>query len=353
VLQVLSALARESSRYVQAESADVVLGRLCNGEKRICSPGSARRKRTSRVGSSAVSTEIKRRRRKLRRLYDLELEANSTTPNLGDDVVNVDLEDDVESWGGVSASRYVLKEEDQEDVPSFVHRNRRSKASNDVPDQALLGLVSLQGMTMSVIDNVLEEVIPEDILLELSETGADDVRIESPDVAPSASFLVGQEATQPACRVSPAPEGALVYEDASAPEGAAEYDPAPEGPGTDSPSAVAMGSGLPVSPTGLATLDAGGPSTEDPMGAPGAEIPLGVALSMDYNLPLVSNPTPDTTSVSAFPSDSISIPSALGFPLFLSNLQVHASLLFSTLISGCFLVDFYIYKVFWTRYRLS
>jgi hypothetical protein len=50
----------------------------------------------------------------------------------------------VESWGGTWASRYVLEEEeDEEDVPSLVHRNHHSKASNDVSDQALSGLVCL------------------------------------------------------------------------------------------------------------------------------------------------------------------------------------------------------------------
>jgi hypothetical protein len=43
---VLSALARESSGSIGDELADVVLRRLCDGEKRICSPGSARRKWT-------------------------------------------------------------------------------------------------------------------------------------------------------------------------------------------------------------------------------------------------------------------------------------------------------------------
>jgi hypothetical protein len=104
-------------------------------------------------------------------------------------------------------------------------------------------------------------------------------------------------------------------------------------PLVQSQEAVVMGFGLPVSPTGPNTLEVGGPGTEDPMGAPRAEIPLGVTLNMDYNLPLVSNPGPDTSFVSAFPSNSISIPPTLGFHLFLFNLQVRASLLCSTLIS--------------------
>jgi hypothetical protein len=80
-------------------------------------------------------------------------------------------------------------------VPYLVRRNRRSKASNDVPDQALSGLVSLQGMTMSTIDHALEEVILEVLLLEFSEPGSTDIRIEVPEDAPFASFLAGQEIT--------------------------------------------------------------------------------------------------------------------------------------------------------------
>jgi hypothetical protein len=91
-----------------------------------------------------VSTETKRRKRKLQRSSGLELEADSMALDLSDDMASIDLEDDIESCGGARASRYVSEvEEDEEDVPSLVHRNRRSKASNDIPDQALSGLVSL------------------------------------------------------------------------------------------------------------------------------------------------------------------------------------------------------------------
>jgi hypothetical protein len=190
--------------------------------------------------------------------------------------------------------------------------------------------------------------------LEANSAAPDGVHIDIPDGVPSARFLVGQEATPPVGHASPALEGAPVNEDVLALEGAAEDDPAlegvgeddpvPEGPRTGSPSAVSMdvhvgsplvrseevvvmSSGFPASPTGPATLEVGGPGTEDPMGAIGAEIPLDIVLSMNYNLPLESNPAPDTASISAFPFDSISMPLALGFPLFLSNLHVRAPLI--------------------------
>jgi hypothetical protein len=89
-----------------------------------------------------VSTKTKRRKGKLRCSSELELEAGSTASDLDDDPASIDLEDDIESCGGTRASRYVLEEE-EEDVPSLVRRNRRSKANNIVPVQALSGLVSL------------------------------------------------------------------------------------------------------------------------------------------------------------------------------------------------------------------
>jgi hypothetical protein len=77
----------------------------------------------------------------------------------------------------------------------LVRKNRRSKTSNDVPIQALLGLVNLQRMTMSAIDHALEEIILEGLLLELPETGSVGICAEVPDDIPSASNLVGQEIT--------------------------------------------------------------------------------------------------------------------------------------------------------------
>jgi hypothetical protein len=85
----------------------MLLSGMCGGENRICSPGSAHRKRTHRVGSPTVSTEMKRRKRKLWRSSGLELEADSTAPDLGDDPASVDLEDDIESCGSTRAGRYV------------------------------------------------------------------------------------------------------------------------------------------------------------------------------------------------------------------------------------------------------
>jgi hypothetical protein len=100
----------------------------------------------------------------------------------------------VESCGGVRANRYVVEEEDdgdEEDVLPLLHRDHHSKASIDIPDLALSGLVSFQGMTMSAIDSALEKVIVKDLFLGLSEIGGIDVRVECTDDAPSTSLLAG------------------------------------------------------------------------------------------------------------------------------------------------------------------
>jgi hypothetical protein len=61
---------------------------------------------------------------------------------------------------------------------------------------------------MSAIDHALEEIIPEDLLLELPETEGTVIRIEVPNDIPSASNPVRQEITQTVSRTSSTFEGA-------------------------------------------------------------------------------------------------------------------------------------------------
>jgi hypothetical protein len=128
----------ESAR---AELGNVAPGRLGGRDGRICSLGSGRRKRACRVNSQAEFAEAKKKMRKLRHSSNLELEVDSAPPNPGDDAADADLVDDVESWGGVRANRYVTEEEeddgDEKDMPSLVCRDHRSKASSDIPDLTL------------------------------------------------------------------------------------------------------------------------------------------------------------------------------------------------------------------------
>jgi hypothetical protein len=85
--------------------------------------------------------------RKLWHSFGLELEVDSAALDLGGDSASADLEDDIESCGGIRAGGHVSEEEEvdegEEDVPPLVRRNHCSKASNNVPIQALSRLVSL------------------------------------------------------------------------------------------------------------------------------------------------------------------------------------------------------------------
>jgi hypothetical protein len=259
----------------------------------------------------------------------------------------------------------------------LVFKNCRSKTSNDVPIQALSGLVNLQSMMMSAIDHALEEIIPEGLLLELPKTRSAGIRAEVPDDIPSGSNIVGQEIIRTVshasstfegdlihgdtsvpdvtCKGYPAPEGTV--EDNSAPEGAAKGDSAPEGaaqsdPGPEgasegelAPEGPELGSSstasmdvhdgsppvqseepaltsldLPTSLVSPVTLEVSDPGVEDPLHAVGAEVPLGVALGMGSNPPPGLESALDIAFASVLSFDGTSTPSTLGFPLFLSNL---------------------------------
>jgi hypothetical protein len=61
------------------------------------------------------------------------------------------------------------------------------------------------------------------------------------------------------------------------------------------------------------------PSAEDPMGAFGVEIPMGVALSLDYPVPSMPDPGHNAASIDVLPSLSVSALPALGFPCSCSS----------------------------------
>jgi hypothetical protein len=145
---VLSMLAGESSESSHTELASVVVGHAFSGDEGACSPGGAHRKRLCRSGYPVVSAEGKKRKRRLWRSSSLELRADSAAPILGGDPTSANLEDDIENCGGTRVGGRVSDEdeedeEDEEEVPPLVRKNHRSKNSNDVPIQALSGLVNL------------------------------------------------------------------------------------------------------------------------------------------------------------------------------------------------------------------
>jgi hypothetical protein len=208
-------------------------------------------------------------------------------------------------------------------------------------------------LMMSAIDHALEEIIPEDLLLEPPETESSIARTEITDDILLAGNPVGQEITQTISHASSTLEGSLAHgdtlaldvagqghpapvgttegasaskgaaEDNPAPEGGAEDDPTPKGaePGSSSAASMDVHVGSPPvqskepvvmsSPTALVgpvTLEVRDPDARNPMSAVGAE----ASLSDAFNIISINIPS----------SDSAPMPLVLGFPLFLSNLQV-------------------------------
>jgi hypothetical protein len=71
-------------------------------------------------------------------------------------------------------------------------------------------MMNIRGLTMFAIDGVLEDTIPEDLLLELPEIRVVNVCIEWLDGISYASLLARLEVSQTACLGALAPEGASV-----------------------------------------------------------------------------------------------------------------------------------------------
>jgi hypothetical protein len=129
-------------------------------------------------------------------------------------------------------------EEEEEEIP-LIRKNSRhyrgSSGDSDIPSPALSALVSLQDLSITDFDQALEDVIPEDMLLEPTVDDMMDVCSNAPDV--------GLEVSQAVSRASLTLEGSLwcqeagqdyptpmeVIEDPSASEVAVAENPAPKG----------------------------------------------------------------------------------------------------------------------------
>jgi hypothetical protein len=72
---------------------------------------------------------------------------------------------------------------------------------------------------MSVVDSVLEDIIPEDLLLELPEIKVVDIRIECSNKVSSASLLARLEVGLRVCPGTSDPEGPLAPKGFSSPYG--------------------------------------------------------------------------------------------------------------------------------------
>ena len=164
-------------------------------------------------------------------------------------------------------------EEEEEEVPLIRKNSRRysgSSGDSDIPSLALSALVSLQDLSMIDFDQALENVIPEDMMLEPTVDDMMNVCSDAPDV--------GLEVSRAVSRVSSTLEGSLrcqevgqdcptpmeVTKDASAsevaiaenlaPKGDAGGYPAPEGVAGNDPTLVGSESCNPA-PKGVAGSD--------------------------------------------------------------------------------------------------
>jgi hypothetical protein len=177
---------------------------------------------------------------------------------------------------------------------------------------------------MSAIDSVLDDAIPEDLLLELPEIRVVYVHVECLDEVSSAGFLARAEVSLPVCPGTSAPEGASVGSPSAASMDVHVGSPMPR---TDD--VVVTSSVVPIGLADPTTLEVSGLGTKNPMGVPGTEIPMGVssieipmgvALSLDDPDPSMLDPTHNAASVNVISFGSTSALPALKFPWFLSNL---------------------------------
>jgi hypothetical protein len=161
---VLSMLAGESSDSAGTESMTVATGHGLSEDEGVQSPRSVHRKRSRRMSHLDAPAEGKKRKKRLRQSSGLELDVDPTTSLLGGGSASTNLEDNIRGCDDVRFGGHVLDEDDEEEKVPLIRKNSRSSRSSDFPMQALSGLVSLQGLTMSAIDHALEEIIPEDLL---------------------------------------------------------------------------------------------------------------------------------------------------------------------------------------------
>jgi hypothetical protein len=85
-------------------------------------------------------------------------------------------------------------DDDEEEVLPLFRRERRSKARSDTSSLvAPARMVDIQGLSMSVVDGILEEAIREELMLELPSIDVIDVHIDRSDESPSASLLTRLE----------------------------------------------------------------------------------------------------------------------------------------------------------------
>jgi hypothetical protein len=250
-------------------------------------------------------------------------------------------------------------EEEEDEIPLIRKNSRRylaSGESSDVPSPALSALIGLQELSLANFDQTLEDMVLEDLLSELADSGMMDVCTDVPDagleLSQAASHtsstlehgLKGQEAgldcsapmevgegpsalevavtenlaLKDGASTYPAPEG--VVGDNPARMGSASYDPVPEGVRVSSPSHTSMDVHVGSSPPHSGCMAAAQASGQEV--ALEASAPDDRVLTSADDTDLVPTDALRVVLV-ADPSSSHQVTSHhLGVPSFFSNLQV-------------------------------
>jgi hypothetical protein len=371
---VLNLLAGESSDSTHIEPLVITTGQELGEEVQTQELEGVRPKRPCRVSRPTAPIEEKRKKRRLRRLSCLDQGAGPSAPATVDVPVEAIPKVDAKGCNHAQAVGCLFdedeEEEEEEEVPLICKNNRHyrgSEGGSDIPSPALPALVSLQGLSISDFDQVLEEVVPKDMLLEPPKDDVPAVCSEVLDGGLSLLDSAGQEVTRAVSRASSTLEGSLPCRDTDlshptpmevaegpsalevattedpapkggagsypAPEGvassdlalasSASYNPAPEGVQVCSLSHASMDVHVGSSPpqfdgatavhastvlTGQVALEVGELNARSLPSASGAEVTL------DNALQIVPADLPS--------SSHASVPPALGLPLFFSNLQV-------------------------------
>jgi hypothetical protein len=248
---VFSLLAGESSDSTHNEPMAITAGQELGEEVETRKPEGARPKRPRRVSRSTAPVEEKRKKRRLWRLSCLDQGAGPSAPVPDDVPVEALLEVDAKRCDRAQAAVCIFDEDEEEEEVSLIRKNNRhyrgSEGGSDIPSPALSALVSLQGLSILYFDQVLEEVVPKDMLF---EPPADDITTVYSEVLDDGLSLLdsaGKEVTRAVSRASSTLEGSLpcrgaglshpspmeVAEEPATLEVAAAEDPAPEG-GADS-----------------------------------------------------------------------------------------------------------------------
>jgi hypothetical protein len=346
-------------------------------------PVSTRPRRPSRTSQPEPSAdEQKKKRRRLRRVSSFDEDTSTLAPaieemsatGLADIDPNGCAPPAADPNEGVVCAVAVEDEEEENETPLTRKNSRQfvaSGGSSGVPSPALSALIGLQELSMANFDQALEDMVPENLLLEPADVDATETcagvpdaglrssrasstlehdlegrndDLDRPDPAevaegPSTLEVVTAESLDPlnSADMCPAPEGVAGEDSAQvrsvghypAPEGvaggdpaqvgSANLDPAPEGARAGSPSCTSMDVhvGSPPHSGGMVVAQ-----TPDQGVALEGSIPTGLVLGSAECTELVPAGLLQAASGGGLTPDYQLISPDLGIPSFFSNLQV-------------------------------